>query len=298
MQLAKNLAVEAIMLILILSFLALMPAMAKAQNDAEFPKASIRGTHVRKITSSIVKQEYEIHISLPKGYADSDEIYPVMYLLDSDISFGMMYQIYWPLEFGGAVQKFIIVGIGGYGDKDQDLFYGRSRDYTPTEVSREKLGGAAKIIPVSGGASDFLDFVQKELCPFIESEYRVNPAERCLAGASLGGLFCMYALFHAPDFFNRYIVISPSLWWDNRLIFDYEKAYSKKYTSLVAHIYLSMGAMEPEFMLNNWHEMIDILRSRDYNGLEITSHLFDEEIHVSVGPAAFTRGMRAVFPPE
>ena len=265
---------------------------------AKFPEATIRGTHVRKLASSIVDQEYEIHVSLPEGYGDSDRNYPVIYFLDSDLMFGIATQMHWLLNFFDEVRRFIIVGIGGYGKKDQEITYGRSRDYTPTKVSKEELGDLADIVPASGGGAEFLDFIRRDLCPFIEDEYRTNPAERCIAGASLGGLFCMYALFHAPEFSSKYIIGSPSLWWDNRVTFDYEEEFSKNHKALPVDIYTSMGALEGGSMVPDWQKMIDILRNRNYDGLRITSDLFDGETHVSVISVAFTRGMRALFPPD
>jgi len=47
----------------------------------------------------------------------------------------------------------------------------------------------------SGGSDKFLDFIAKELIPFIESNYRVSTGERCLGGYSYGGLFSLYTLF-------------------------------------------------------------------------------------------------------
>lgn len=145
-------------------------------------------------------------------------------------------------------------------------------------------------------AADFLDFIQKELAPFIESEYRADPAERCIASASLGGLFSIYTLFHAPDFFGKYIIGSPAICWDNRILFDYEEAFSENHKSLLVHIYTSMGSLEGESKTGK--TMIDILQDRNYDGLQITSDLFDGKTHVSIIPVHLTRGMKALFPPD
>ena len=269
--------------------------------NAKFPEVALRGTQLRRLASSIVEQEYHIHISLPKDYETSDKTYPVMYVLDSDIIFGLAIQDYWGLEFADEIQRIIIVGIGGYGRRDEEIFYGRSRDYTPSEMSREEVrelyGDLANILPVSGGAAHFLDFIQKELCPFIESHYRTDPAERCLLGASLGGLFCMYALFSTAEFFNRYIIGSPALFWDNCIIFDQEEAFAEEHKSLPVHIYTAMGALEGKAHIQYWQDMMNTLQGRYYDGLRINANLFDGETHVSVVPIIFTRGMKAVFPP-
>jgi predicted alpha/beta superfamily hydrolase len=63
--------------------------------------------------------------------------------------------------------------------------------------------------PGSGGAEDFLRFVREDLIPFMVSEYRADPADRCFMGSSLGGIFGLYSLFRHSDTFQRYIIGSP-----------------------------------------------------------------------------------------
>ena len=81
------------------------------------------------------------------------------------------------------------------------------------------------------------------------------------------------------------------------MILGHEEAFSRNHRDLPVHIYTSIGSLEAESDIRNWREMIDILQSRNYNGLKMTSDLFDEETHVSVVPVHLTRGMRAIFPP-
>jgi uncharacterized protein len=77
---------------------------------------------------------------------------------------------------------------------------------------------------VSGGADKFLRVVKEEIIPFVDHSYRTNQ-DRALAGHSFGGLFCAYVLFHHPDFFNRYLISSPSLDWDDDEIFREEAQF-------------------------------------------------------------------------
>jgi uncharacterized protein len=56
----------------------------------------------------------------------------------------------------------------------------------------------------SGGAVRFLECIEKEIIPFVESNYRVSPADRGIGGYSYGGLFSLYVLFFKPALFSIY----------------------------------------------------------------------------------------------
>jgi hypothetical protein len=70
---------------------------------------------------------------------------------------------------------------------------------------------------------------------------------------------------------------------------------------LPATVFLSAGALEafyePAFaaMLSNVARLTELLTSPEYPGLKLTPHLLDGETHLSVIPATFSRGLRAVF---
>jgi len=102
----------------------------------------------------------------------------------------------------------------------------------------------------------------------------------------------------------RYIIGSPSIYWDDAVTFEYEARYAARYTDLSATVFLSGGALEaifePEFaaMVANVIKLREILIARDYPGLKLTTHIFEDETHLSVIPATMSRGLRAVFADE
>ena len=130
------------------------------------------------------------------------------------------------MAFGDQIPEVIIVGITYNGSFD-DWYKKRIRDFCPTESY------AVQAFPGGGGADNFLKFIQNELIPVIDANYRVVPGERVMVGYSLGGLFGAYAMFESPELFNRNILISPSFWWDNRMIFDSEDIFSQNNLSLI-----------------------------------------------------------------
>ena len=104
--------------------------------------------------------------------------------------------------------------------------------------------------------------------------------------------------FTAPSSFQRYIVISPSIWWNCCEVLDAE-AHAIARGDLNAHLFVGVGSDEqaqaPEArMVMNMVEMTARLR-RGCPNLRLTSYIFPEEGHMSVPPAGISRGLRAVF---
>ena len=146
----------------------------------------------------------------------------------------------------------------------------------------------------------FLRFIREELKPFINANYRTNPEDSTFLGNSYGGLFGLYALFRHPDTFNRYIAVSPSLWWGDRTIFEYEEEFADKHSDLPVKLFLAVGGLEERQyptsrMVSNLVEFHGKLEDRNYSGLEMEMIVFEGETHHAVFPGAFSRGLRSVF---
>ena len=160
--------------------------------------------------SEILGESRKIWVHIPENYknADKSKKYPVLYLLDGDGHFysvtGMIRQL---SEINGntVVPEMIVVAI-----PNTD----RSRDLTPTKVDIDFFTGDS-IQYNSGGNDRFLDFIEKELIPYINQTYPAAPY-RTFVGHSFGGLSVINALITRPNLFNNYIAIDPSLWWDNQ----------------------------------------------------------------------------------
>jgi predicted alpha/beta superfamily hydrolase len=119
-------------------------------------------------------------------------------------------------------------------------------------------------------------------------------------GHSLGGLFALYTLFHFPDTFDRYVALSPSLWWDNGVIFEYESAFANRHSELLARLFLAVGEREdeegPELrMISNLVKFHKRLQERAYAGLEMDMIIMAGETHQSVVAGATSRGLRSIF---
>lgn len=253
-------------------------------------EATISLTEVRTLHSSAVGRDYRIFVALPVSYSrNTSETYPVVYLLDGDLLFGALTDPTRLLQSVGELPELIIVGIG-YGilwDNTDQLQRLREIDLTPG-------------VTTDGGAGQFLNFIQEDIVPYIDANYRTDPMDRTIAGVSFGGLFSLYALFHAPETFNRYIAVSPSLWWADRRIFEYEEEFADEHSDLPVKLFLSVGEREEgqypvSRMVSNLKEFYQRLEDRHYAGLEMEMVVMEGETHHSVFPGAFSKGLRSVF---
>ncbi len=249
-------------------------------------KDNLYNTQVKVFHSQIITDDFYLYISLPDDYDQSDKKYPVMYLLDGDVAFGMAASIARYLQFGNAIPELIIVGIG-YGGLKKNEGNMRSRDQTIS--SRRGRQG-------TGGAPKFREFIKEELFPYINNTYRAIPDDRTLNGYSLGGLFAIYTLFTEPEMFNRYIIGSPHLSWDEYRIFTVQEEAFEKFDDIKAKVFISVGSEEDdEKYFNPIDEMVTLIDEKGYESLKMETKVFDGGTHLICPPEALVYGLVSVF---
>jgi len=250
----------------------------------QLPQGEIGGSKIVKFKSRINSQDYTLYIKLPPSYSDSSKKrYPVMYVLDAQWSFVPVMEIRGGLLYDNLICEAIFVGIAF----PENYFANRNRDFTPTRTSMDSA---------SGGAPKFIEVIRNEIMKKIDSGYRTDRVNNGLLGGSSGGLFVLYALFNDPTLFNSYVANSPSLNYDDGVIFRSEQVFSKKSRVLNAKLFLSTGGYEEEidpFPLFN--KFNDQLKESKYEGLKTESLVIDKMGHVSAGFYAIGRGLEFVF---
>ena len=197
--------------------------MSETERCAE--RAAIPVTQVASLHSPLADRDFTLHIALPPNYPNSDEPYPVIYLLDGSIWTALASDIGRMLNFAGEVPNsilqrsfcrgdFILVGIGcGTGWTGDLLEQQRLRASNPTPPAPEDpavSGGA-------GAAGDLLSFIRQSVIPYIDANYRTDPSDRTIAGCSGGGPWAGYVLFPPTESLNSHVATSPSLEWDRRV---------------------------------------------------------------------------------
>ena len=167
-----------------------------------------------EINSDILGEKRTLNIYLPPGYDNSQDVsYPVIYLLDGSLNEDFLHIVglvqFFEMQMG--FPKTIVVGIGNVD---------RKRDFT----FHTDIASLTKTYPTTGKSALFIDFIEKELKPFIRNKYKTGKQE-ILLGQSLGGLVATEIFFKKPGLFNNYIIVSPSLWWDNESLLKAGKTY-------------------------------------------------------------------------
>lgn len=232
----------------------------------------------RMIHSDILSENRTLNISLPSGYNSKDTThYPVIYLLDGGldedfyhtaglVQFASMPWINW-------VPESIIVGIANTN---------RHRDMTfPTTVEGDK-----KLVKSEGGSEQFIQFIEQELQPYIDKQYRTK-AGRTLIGQSLAGLLATEILLKKTSMFNHYVIISPSLWWDNGSILNANTLLSSTYPNTETEVYIGVGkeglvhSEQPHVMEVDANLLADKIQQLNNKNLHITFDYMPDENHAT-----------------
>jgi uncharacterized protein len=274
-------------------------------DSKNYPSVSIPNTEMRTFYSAILKQDMNIYIKLPISYYNNPQkVYPAWYLTDANRSFPMAANMVSIFEVPKLSEpEILVIGIG-YKIKDlADWGAWRTRDLTPTNIPALDTSWARILTSItgrqfvvkSGGAATFLEFLVKEVFPFVESNYRVSSKGRGIGGYSYGGLFSLYVLFKQPELFSIYYAGSPSIDYDKGVIFNFEKEYAITHKDINAKLFMSAGGSEDSLMVVNMKKMAELLQSRSYPDLTIETQVFPNENHESCIPSSIMRALKILY---
>lgn len=255
-----------------------------AQNN----KANIIGSKF-VINSSILGEDRFCLIRLPDSYNDSSDVkkaYPIMILLDGYTHFKTASAI---VHFMGSdrnrnhfIPETIIIAIENID---------RERDFTVTKIKTKRPN-------TMGGGRKFLDFIEKELIPYVDKNYRTEP-HRILTGHSLGGLLTLNSYMDETSLFNAYISIDPSIWWDKQMMND--KVDSIKPLSLKKKLYIATANQgEANYQRNKKRHdtLYALLNKKGEASLNVKIEYFENENHRSVPLIALYKGLKYLYDEE
>jgi predicted alpha/beta superfamily hydrolase len=272
----------------------------------------VLASELRMMDSEHTGRTYRISISLPLGYNASldegwpfhntPEKWPVVYLLDANWYTGMVTDTVRYMSRCGVTTDAIIVGIGYAEASDPIEAYWESfirRDYDLTPIQDEEVEKSMeanfKRPAPNGDATNFLQFIKDELIPFVEKNYRANPAKRVLVGHSYGGLFALFSLFDAPDLFESMVIGSPTLIYGNRFTFQREEDFAKEHKRLPVKIYLFVGELEEgidDTTMTDTLRLAAVLQGRNYEGLTLVKKVFEDLNHCDVFAPGYQAGLK------
>ena len=268
--------------------------------------ASISRSRRYRLRSRVNGETYQIDVAFPPAAVKAATPLSVVYILDANTVFGIAAQTARFLQQADDAAPALIVGVGYCVDgviRPREAYGAlRTRDYTPSFDPEyfARLSEKEQVLPIrqAGGADDFLTFLIDELRPFIGSRYEVSANKQMLVGSSLGGLLSLHAMLTRPGAFCAYGANSPSIWWNRRELFAMEQRVAGSIADIPADLFMSVGGLEtapPWSMVGGVQQFAAQLRARNYPSLRLTSHVFEDETHTSVIPAALSRSLRTLL---
>lgn len=281
--------------VLILSFFATMVFGQKHKaKQKESSKPIVLGV-IEEIQSKALSEKRTLNIYLPEGYNPNDTVkYPVIYLLDGSANEDFIHVVglvqFNSFEWINQVPKSIVVGIANVD---------RRKDFTfPSTIESDK-----KANPTSGHSDKFIAFLETELQPFIQSKYKTN-GSKTIIGQSLGGLLATEILFKKPQLFTKYVIVSPSLWWDNGSLLNQNPALLGNTFNPPAEIYIGVGkegltpTTIPRVMEVDANLLADKLKAAKSKTLQVYFDYLPEEDHATIMHQAVMNAFKLIYSNE
>ena len=248
---------------------------------------------IEEIQSIQLGEKRILNIYLPDGYNRDDTIkYPVIYLLDGSADEDFIH-IVGLVQFNNfpwinRVPKSIVVGIATVD---------RKRDFTfPTTIEADKNN-----YPEAGHSDKFIAFIEAELQPFIEKKFKTKPL-KTIIGQSLGGLLATEILLKNPQLFNKYIIVSPSLWWDNGSLLNLATIADRDHFPQKTDIYIGVGkegltpGEVPRVMEEDAKSLAEKLKILKNLNVKVFFDYLPDEDHGTILHQAVYNAFRIIYP--
>lgn len=253
-------------------------AQVKTVSESQFDIGEIK-----TIQSKILNERRILNIYLPPTYV-KEKAYPVIYLLDGSANEDFLHIVglvqFYNMQY--QMPDFIVVGIANVD---------RKRDFTfPTDAPDLK-----KEFPTTGSSAKFISFVESELQPYIQSKYSTTDT-KYIIGQSLGGLLAMEILLKKPQLFTHYLIVSPSLWWDNESLIKNAPTLLEQSKNTTAEVYIAVGMKEHITMIKDAKDMSIAFRNAKNPKVRVDFMEMPNENHASILHQSISDIFRKKFP--
>lgn len=252
---------------------------------------------VVRLHSPETGRRYQVWVETPGRYPSTGARYPVVLCLDAPWTYGVVRDAFRILPLSRELPEAIVVGVAHDEADLRSVLQQRAMDFTPTRAAAPPATGVRVEAEQLGQAEEFRAFLTGTVLPLVVQRYRCQD-DHTLVGHSFSGLFGLHWLLQEPTAFSRWVLTSPSVWWDDRVIFEREAEQAATGADLPARVFLSMSEEDASAGgggFGGHDEFHAQLVSRGRPGLVCGWAQFPGETHTSVVAASVVRGLRHVF---
>lgn len=210
------------------------------------------------IKSTILNQDRTIQIYTPNDYLDSNQHYPVLYILDGQWYFLSGVGIQKALRTPGAIPEMIVVGINNSNPLRRSLFSDESEKFT--------------------------EFLINEVVNYIDSNYRTNK-ERVIFGWEAAAYYISELILTESEF-NGAIITDGGYASE-----DLVKGFNSK-----EDVYLFMANSRKDiYYIGSTDAFHKILKENNPKNLIWKYDLFNDEVHETLAHLALYKGLKYYY---
>ena len=220
-----------------------------------------------KYYSKVLDEETTLQIYTPKNYLESDKVYPVLYVMDSQEYFLQAVAHQDMLRFKDYSPEFIVVGIKTDRQQRRQLLYRDSKKFTA--------------------------YLNEEIVLYIDNNFRtLKERIRIYFGWEMSGGFGLELLGNKESIFSDFILASPSHITEYRIDAIQDKL--KKNSFNINSIYVSM-ASEEYFIEDEFKDVAKLFEEKKNLDTKAIFKVFQEETHYTTPNKTMHNGLLKVF---
>jgi predicted alpha/beta superfamily hydrolase len=208
----------------------------------------------------------------------------VLYLLDGENHFHILSAYIEYLRHWQVIPPIIVVGI---------VSVDRVKDLTPINSLLNFDGKVDSYLKTSGGNEQFLNFIQQELLPYMDANYKTGPF-KIFAGHSFGGLTAINCMLTRPHMFDAYIAISPSLWFGNKYVLRLAEQKLPKLPMRDKKLFYSVGNEDGTFR-DDLLKFDKLVKQNSLKTFEHAYKYYPSEDHMTEPIPAYYDALRFVY---
>lgn len=276
------------------------PSQPEGQPARQRPLASLAimagdPSPTHRLSSRMVSaggETYRLFLAVPRQPAPAGG-HSILYMLDGNGAFDVLTP-----DLLASVPDLVLAGIG-YDTPYRFDTLARTRDYSPSWPGQGLRPDPERPERLIGGAGAFLDRLTGPLRAAAEEGLPIDPERRAVWGHSMAGLLALYTVLSRPSAFARFIAVSPSIWWGEGMLLDFERQAAPGEAAAAVMVMLSDSERRSSASGPHWSgpaphtlEMIGRLRARP--GLAVHSQLFKGLAHAETLQASLAPALRFV----